>query len=32
MTARLNHTIVAARDQDRSALFLAEVLGTTRIR
>jgi catechol 2,3-dioxygenase-like lactoylglutathione lyase family enzyme len=27
MTARLNHTIVAARDRDASALFLAEMLG-----
>lgn len=27
MTARLNHTIVAARDPDASALFLAEMLG-----
>lgn len=26
MTARLNHTIVAARDRDRSAVFLAEML------
>jgi catechol 2,3-dioxygenase-like lactoylglutathione lyase family enzyme len=25
--ARLNHTIVAARDKDASAVFLAEVLG-----
>lgn len=27
MTARLNHTIVAARDKDASALFLTEMLG-----
>jgi catechol 2,3-dioxygenase-like lactoylglutathione lyase family enzyme len=27
MTARLNHTIVAARDRDASAVFLAEILG-----
>jgi catechol 2,3-dioxygenase-like lactoylglutathione lyase family enzyme len=27
MTARLNHTIVAPRDPDASALFLAEMLG-----
>jgi catechol 2,3-dioxygenase-like lactoylglutathione lyase family enzyme len=27
MTARLNHTIVAARDKDASALFLTEILG-----
>jgi catechol 2,3-dioxygenase-like lactoylglutathione lyase family enzyme len=27
MTARLNHTIVAARDKNRSALFLSELLG-----
>ena len=27
MTARLNHTIVAAHDRDRSAVFLAEMLG-----
>lgn len=27
MTARLNHTIVRCRDQQRSASFLAEVLG-----
>lgn len=27
MTARLNHTIVAARDRDASALFLTEMLG-----
>ena len=27
MTVQLNHTIVACRDQDRSAAFLAEVLG-----
>jgi hypothetical protein len=27
MTARLNHTIVAARDRDASAVFLAEMLG-----
>jgi catechol 2,3-dioxygenase-like lactoylglutathione lyase family enzyme len=27
VTARLNHTIVAARDRDRSAVFLAEILG-----
>lgn len=27
MTARLNHTIVAARERDESALFLAEMLG-----
>ncbi len=27
MTARLNHTIVAARDPDASALFLTEMLG-----
>jgi hypothetical protein len=27
MPARLNHTIVAARDQNASALFLAEMLG-----
>lgn len=27
MTVRLNHTIVAARDADASARFLAEVLG-----
>jgi catechol 2,3-dioxygenase-like lactoylglutathione lyase family enzyme len=27
MTARLNHTIVAAEDRDASALFLAEMLG-----
>src|SRR5262245_35537224 len=27
MTARLNHTIVAAHDRDASALFLTEMLG-----
>jgi catechol 2,3-dioxygenase-like lactoylglutathione lyase family enzyme len=27
MTVHLNHTIVAARDKDKSALFLAEILG-----
>jgi catechol 2,3-dioxygenase-like lactoylglutathione lyase family enzyme len=27
MTAKLNHTIVAARDRDASALFLSELLG-----
>ena len=27
MTVRLNHTIVAARDKEASAIFLAEVLG-----
>jgi catechol 2,3-dioxygenase-like lactoylglutathione lyase family enzyme len=27
MPARLNHTIVAARDRDASALFLTEILG-----
>ena len=27
MTAKLNHTIVAARDRNASALFLSEVLG-----
>jgi catechol 2,3-dioxygenase-like lactoylglutathione lyase family enzyme len=27
MTVRLNHTIVAARDRDASALFLTEILG-----
>jgi catechol 2,3-dioxygenase-like lactoylglutathione lyase family enzyme len=27
VTARLNHTIVAARDRNRSAVFLAEMLG-----
>jgi catechol 2,3-dioxygenase-like lactoylglutathione lyase family enzyme len=27
MPAKLNHTIVAARDKKRSALFLAEILG-----
>lgn len=27
MAVRLNHTIVAARDRDASALFLAEILG-----
>jgi catechol 2,3-dioxygenase-like lactoylglutathione lyase family enzyme len=27
MTARLNHTIVAARDRKASALFLSEILG-----
>lgn len=27
MSARLNHTIVAARDKDASALFLSEMLG-----
>ena len=27
MPARLNHTIVAARDKDASAVFLAEILG-----
>jgi catechol 2,3-dioxygenase-like lactoylglutathione lyase family enzyme len=27
MTARLNHTLVAARDRDASALFLSEMLG-----
>ena len=27
MTVKLNHTIVAAHDRDRSALFLAELLG-----
>ncbi len=27
MTARLNHTIVAARDRDASAMFLTELLG-----
>jgi catechol 2,3-dioxygenase-like lactoylglutathione lyase family enzyme len=27
MTARLNHTIVAARERDASALFLTEMLG-----
>lgn len=27
MPARLNHTIVAARDKERSALFLSEILG-----
>jgi catechol 2,3-dioxygenase-like lactoylglutathione lyase family enzyme len=27
MTARLNHTIVAARDRNASALFLADMLG-----
>ncbi len=27
MTAKLNHTIVAAHDRDASALFLSEVLG-----
>ena len=30
MTARLNHTIVAARERDASALFLTEVLGCRR--
>jgi catechol 2,3-dioxygenase-like lactoylglutathione lyase family enzyme len=27
MTVRLNHTIVAARDKTKSAIFLAEILG-----
>ena len=27
MTAKLNHTIVAARDKEKSALFLSEILG-----
>ena len=27
MTARLNHTIVAARDRNASALFVSEILG-----
>ncbi len=27
MTVKLNHTIVAARDKDKSALFLSEILG-----
>ena len=27
MAVRLNHTIVAARDKDASALFLSEILG-----
>jgi catechol 2,3-dioxygenase-like lactoylglutathione lyase family enzyme len=27
MTARLNHTIVAAHDKDESAIFLTEILG-----
>jgi catechol 2,3-dioxygenase-like lactoylglutathione lyase family enzyme len=27
MTARLNHTIVAARDKNASAVFLAQILG-----
>ena len=30
MTARLNHTIVAARDKNASALFLSEILGLPR--
>ncbi len=31
MTARLNHTIVAARDRDRSAVLLAEMLIASKI-
>jgi catechol 2,3-dioxygenase-like lactoylglutathione lyase family enzyme len=27
MTVKLNHTIVAARDKDKSALFISEILG-----
>ena len=27
MTAKLNHTIVAARDKEKSALFMLEILG-----
>lgn len=27
MTAKLNHTIVAARDKEKSALFLSEIMG-----
>jgi catechol 2,3-dioxygenase-like lactoylglutathione lyase family enzyme len=30
MTVKLNHTIVAARDHEKSALFLSEILGVER--